>query len=97
MSLVLQVVFVLLRVFDVHVARVPVALFRNTLWTPVGPDSELGVLIPFRSLVTKKRIPGCCIWTAPVESKYRRLHWNAIPGIQNSRQLLRSSPGIRFP
>ena len=50
-SVVLHMIFVLLRAFDVHVSCLPVALFRNTLWAPVGPDSELGILIPFRSFV----------------------------------------------
>src|SRR5579862_3088336 len=41
----------------IHVARIPIAVFGHTLRAPVRPNAELGVTIPFRSLVLEQRIP----------------------------------------
>src|SRR6266702_4418643 len=58
MSVMLEVVFVLALVFDVHVARVPVARFHRRLRAPMRPNAELRIAKPLRYLVSGKRFIG---------------------------------------
>src|SRR5213593_4064619 len=58
MSVMLEMVFVLALVFDVHVARVPVARFHRRLRAPMRPNSELRIAKPLRYLVSGKRFVG---------------------------------------
>ncbi len=46
---------ILLMALDIHVARVPVPVLHRGLRTPVGPNAELGVTIPFRNLPLAER------------------------------------------
>src|SRR5580704_2507674 len=45
-SVMIQVILVLRLPFQIHTARVPVAVFRHALRAPVCPDAELCVLVP---------------------------------------------------
>src|SRR5207253_1756391 len=58
MSVMLEVVFVLALVFDVHIARVPVARLHRRLRAPMRPNAELRVAKPLRYLVSGKRFIG---------------------------------------
>ena len=49
--------FVLDVSFDVHVARVPVAVFWLALRAPMCPDAEFGVAKPLGYFVLSKRLP----------------------------------------
>ena len=51
MAVSLDVVFIRRSALDMHVARIPVALFGNALRRPVRPDAELRVVIPVRVFV----------------------------------------------
>ena len=51
---VIELIFVLPLVLDIHVARVPVPGFGNALRTPVSPDAELGILVPIRRFVIEQ-------------------------------------------
>src|ERR1035438_3204577 len=53
----LNVKLVVSRSLHVHVARVPIALFRYALGTPVRPDSEFCVTKPLRAPVCFQRLP----------------------------------------
>src|SRR5271157_1022158 len=53
-----EVIFVLPRPLNVHVARVPITGFGHTLRAPMGPDAELSVAVPFGTFVFKQRFPG---------------------------------------
>src|SRR5580693_4247272 len=57
-TVVVELIFVLAMAFDVHLAAVPVAGLGNALGAPVGPDAELGVLIPLGGFVLQQRFPG---------------------------------------
>ena len=46
MTVVVALVFVVAVAFLVHLARVPVAFFRNALRSPVCPHAELGIAEP---------------------------------------------------
>src|SRR5208283_156296 len=92
-----EMILVLRLPFQVHVPGVPVPLLRNALRAPVRPDSELGILIPFRSFVPHEGVPGRSVWACPGESRNRGLHGNPIPGIRKPRYFRRSSPGGCFP
>ena len=59
MAVVLEVVFIVLRALEVHLARIPVALLGHALGGPVGPDAELRVAEPVGRLVVRlQRFPG---------------------------------------
>ena len=58
MAIRFAVVQVLRLALDVHVARVPVAVFNRRLRSPVRPDAELGIAKPVRNLVGLQRFPG---------------------------------------
>ena len=49
-----QLIFVLPLVFYIHVACVPVPSFGHALRTPMSPDAEFGILVPFRGLVIEQ-------------------------------------------
>ncbi len=53
-----HVVDVLLTACEIHLAGIPVAVFRLALRTPVGPDSELGVFEPFGAFPLAGALPG---------------------------------------
>ena len=55
-AVMLEVVLVVLAALLVHAAGVPVAVHGHGLRTPVGPDAELGVAEPVRTLVLLERI-----------------------------------------
>ena len=52
-AVVLEVVLIVVTVvvFRIHVARVPIAIHRHRLRSPVGPDAELGVAEPVGAFV----------------------------------------------
>ena len=52
-----DLVFILWVALHIHVTRIPVALLRLALRTPVRPDAELGVTKPVRRLILLERIP----------------------------------------
>src|SRR6185312_6473282 len=41
----------------IHTARIPVAILRLALRTPMSPNSELRIAKPFRRLILLKRLP----------------------------------------
>ena len=43
-----EVVQILRRAFDIHIAGIPIAIHRHALGTPVAPDAEFGVTEPIR-------------------------------------------------
>ena len=89
--------FVLPIVLDVHIARVPVAVLRNTLRTPVRPDAELGVAIPLRRFILQQRIPRWLVGAVAFEALNGRIHRHAIPGAAGDGQVWRRAPCSRFP
>ena len=56
MAVVLQVILVMLVARLVHAPRVPVAVHRHRLRSPVRPDAELGIAEPVGTLVLLQRI-----------------------------------------
>ena len=54
-----QMIEVLRRALDVHVAGIPVAVHGNRLRAPVGPDAEFSVAEPVRALVLTQGIKAC--------------------------------------
>src|ERR1039458_4439597 len=58
MPVFFDVILVLRRTLDVHIPRVPVALFWDTLGTPMCPDPELGIPKPIRALIGLQRQIG---------------------------------------
>ena len=56
MAIALQVILVLRVPLNVHVARVPVAHFRNRFRSPAGPESQLGIAKPFGGAISLERI-----------------------------------------
>src|SRR5271154_4213178 len=64
-AIVLHVIFVLFASLDIHVARVPVAIFNCGLRSPVSPDAKFGIAKPIGRLVglqgfARRLIsPGC--------------------------------------
>src|ERR1019366_2368193 len=90
-------VLVLLRALDVHIAGIPVALLWDALRAPMSPNSELGIAIPFGSLVLQKRVPVGLEWARTLEASDWRLHRDTIPGIWNSWKFLRRIVGITLP
>ena len=58
MPIVFQMMLILLRSLDIHVARVPVAVFNGRLRPPMRPDAELGIAEPFRNPVSLQGVPG---------------------------------------
>ena len=59
----LQLKLILVGTLHVHVSRIPVARFRNALRTPVRPDAELRIAIPFRRVILQQGIPCGLIGT----------------------------------
>ena len=57
MTEILLVPFILRMALDIHVARVPIALLRRRLRTPVCPDAELGVAEPVWRPVLLEGVP----------------------------------------
>lgn len=53
----LDVVFVLARILDIDVARIPIALLGPSLGTPMRPEAELGVAKPFRATILLQGFP----------------------------------------
>ena len=53
-----NVILVLLRALDVHLARIPIALLRYALRRPMRPDTKLGVAKPVWRLELFQRVPG---------------------------------------
>src|SRR5581483_4296842 len=74
----LKMELILLLPWDVHVARVPVAIFRDTLRAPVIPNSKLDIAIPFRTFVLKQRVPSRLVGSVTLQSRDRRNHWDAV-------------------
>src|SRR5579875_1946996 len=68
-----------LQLLQVHIACVPIAVFGNTLRTPVVPDPELRVSIPFRTFVLKQRFPRWLVWPFASQIWNRRKQRYAAP------------------
>ena len=51
-----EMVLVIRRTLLIHLARIPVALHRHGLRSPVRPDAELRVAEPFRAGIIRQRI-----------------------------------------
>ena len=63
MPIRLDVIVVLRTTLYIHSAGIPIALFRNALWTPVGPYPELRIPEPVRALISFERLPVWPEWT----------------------------------
>src|ERR1700691_1852095 len=96
-TVMFQLKLIFFAILDIHVPRIPVACFRNALRTPVRPDAELRIAIPFRRLILQQGIPCRLVGTFAAQSGDRRLHWDAVPRTPRYRQLRRLAPGSRFP
>ena len=83
------------RTLHIHVARIPVAIFRNALRAPMRPDAELGVAIPLGRVVLQQRIPICLIRAIAAKPSHRRLHGHTVP--RAAGQLGRLTPLRRCP
>jgi len=79
MSVMLQMVAILPLVIDIHVARIPIAVLGDALRTPVIPDAELGILVPFGALVLTKRLPCALERALPGKPRNWRRHWHSVP------------------
>ena len=53
-----QLIRILRVPLDIHIARIPVAVFRLALRSPMRPDAKLGVTKPIRHLILLERVPG---------------------------------------
>src|SRR3954452_14246854 len=62
-TVLLQVVLVLAVAFDVHVAGVPVAVFRRRLRAPVSPYAELRVTEPVGHAISREGLPCPLKWS----------------------------------
>ena len=82
-----QLKLVLRRGLVVDTPRVPVAILRDALRTPMCPDSELNILIPLGRFILQQRLPCRLIWTLAVQARDWGLHRNAIPHTAVGRQL----------
>ena len=58
-----QMIFIAAAALLIHSFRVPVALARNSLWSPVRPDAEFCITEPFRVLVLGQRFVRRLIWS----------------------------------
>lgn len=59
-----DMVFVLRRVFDIHIPGIPfVGEGRNTVKSPVEKDTKLGFRKPARHFKVRQRVPGVMIGT----------------------------------
>src|ERR1700733_14354713 len=56
-TVMFQLKLVFVATLYIHVSRIPVACFRNALRTPMRPDAELRIAVPFRRLILKEGIP----------------------------------------
>ena len=56
-AIVLTMVFTLPLTLEIHVPGIPVACLGLTLRSPVGPDAELGILEPLRTLPLSQALP----------------------------------------
>ena len=63
-----QMILVLFRALHIHVASVPVAMFRGRLWSPMSPDAEFCVGKPVRDFISLQRLGS---W---LEKSLRVLH-----------------------
>src|ERR1700722_8073336 len=54
----LEMVLILGRALDIHVACKPIAIFDARLGTPMGPDAKLRVTKPVRNAVSIERTAG---------------------------------------
>src|SRR6185437_4505283 len=77
---------------NVHIAGVPVAILGHTLRTPMRPDAEFGVPIPFRRIIGQQRIPSGLIWSLArqIRNIGRRLKRHAIPSTRSNTAAVRS-------
>src|SRR6476659_2200401 len=57
MAVALYVIFVLRLSLNVHVPRIPIALFGHALRTPMCPDSKLRITKPIRAAVGLQGLP----------------------------------------
>src|SRR5665213_391165 len=57
MAILLYVKLILTRSLNVHIPRVPVALFGDTLRAPMRPDPELRIPKPIRATIGLQRLP----------------------------------------
>src|SRR5579884_2116986 len=57
MPVMCDVKVVLPRPLDVHIARIPVALPRRALRTPMGPDAEFRIAEPFGAVILLQGLP----------------------------------------
>ena len=87
MTVVVQLNLVLRRSVVVDTARIPVAVLRDAVRTPMCPDSELNILIPLGSFILQQQLPCRLIWTVAVQARDWGLHRNAIPHTAVGRQL----------
>src|ERR1700693_3625842 len=63
MAVVLHVILVLRLPLNVHVSRIPIALFGHALRTPMRPDSKLRITKPIWAAVGLQRLPERQEWT----------------------------------
>ncbi len=54
-----QVILIVKMALNVHIAGVPIPHFGYALRTPMRPDTQFGIPVPFWDLITLKRIPIC--------------------------------------
>src|ERR1022692_1731643 len=59
----LDVILILARALYVHIPRVPIALFRDTLRAPMRPYSKLRIPKPVRATIGFERLPKWQEWT----------------------------------
>ena len=52
-----DLIHILRMALDIHVPRIPIAILRLALWTPVRPDAELRIPKPVGRLILLERVP----------------------------------------
>ncbi len=92
-----ELIFILPLSFEVHVARVPVAILGDALRAPMGPNAELGVLVPLRGVVLEQGIPRWLERTSSSEVGDGGFHRHPIPGAARNGQGFGAAPRGSFP
>src|ERR1700722_750714 len=84
-SISLEVVLVLRAALDIHIPRIPVAIFDAGLRPPMRPDTEFCIAEPFRDLVDVERSARPLEWSR----RDRKRGWLAkyAPGPCPSRRV----------